>query len=390
MMLTDLPRELELKILVRVPTTSSTQLKSTCKRWYSLLKQRFIEKNLSKGARQFILKKDDGVYSVSIDLENSFDPSIEFTGKLITLEDSEHVVISTIQQCDGLFLFTTKDNRLVVWNPCTGQTRWIEPSNRNCKNDRYLLGYENTYNKSFQSYKILRSSVVRNEFEIYDFNSDSWRFLDGFTHIWFIRSRGVSLKGSIYWVAWDRCKPFTSKYLLRFDFKREAFERLSLPFRSNYFDGDFSLSVVGEDKLSVFLQSVSTDSFEAKIWVTDTKIDEAKDATSIQYFLLVDFREKRSRGRMDVVSFESFLVDEDTKKVVCCGRDRNGKERIVTYILGGDQNLHVCKQIHGEIAKGQYDYYQLPQRSDDYWRYDRPYHYTDLLLSYAPSLVQIQ
>ncbi|KAH0863011.1 hypothetical protein HID58_080222, partial [Brassica napus] len=218
-MFKDLPLELELEILVRVPATSLTHLKSTCKRWYVLLKERFIEKNMGKGARQFILKKDDGVYSVSIGLDNSF----EFTR------------------------------------------------------------YEND-NKSFQSYKIMRSSEVRNEFGIYDFNSDSWRLLDRLTHIWFIRSRGVSLKGSIYWVAWDRCKPFTRKYLVRFDFKREIFERLSLPFRSNYFDGEFSLSVVREERLSVFLQKFS----EMKIWVMDTKIDEAK-STNIQYSLVVDF-----------------------------------------------------------------------------------------------------
>ncbi|KAF2620937.1 hypothetical protein F2Q68_00040092 [Brassica cretica] len=264
---------------------------------------------MGKVARQFILKKDDGVYSVSIGLDNSF----EFTSKLTSLEDSEPAVISTIHQCDGLFLFTTKDSRLVVWNPCTSQTRWIQPSNRNYKNDRYLLGYEND-NKSFQSYKILRSSEVRNEFGIYDFNSDSWRLLDGLTHIWFIRSRGVSLKGSIYWVAWDRFKPFTRKYL----------------------------------KFS-----------EMKIWVMDTKIDEAK-STNIQYSLVVDFSEIWSTYMSSMVSFGNFLVDEETKKVVLCGRDGNGKNRIAIYIFGGDQNLHVCKQLHGEIAQGQYDYWQLP------------------------------
>ena len=96
MMFKDLPLELELEILVRVPATSLTHLKSTCKRWYVLLKERFIEKNMGKGARQFILKKDGGVYSVSIGLDNSF----EFTSKLTSLEDSEPAVISTIHQCD--------------------------------------------------------------------------------------------------------------------------------------------------------------------------------------------------------------------------------------------------------------------------------------------------
>ncbi|CAN6875388.1 unnamed protein product [Brassica oleracea] len=139
-------------------SASLTQLRSTCKRWYALFKDpRFIEKNKGKAARQFILKKNDGVYSVRIDLHNSF----EFTRKLTTLEDSQQV-------CDGLLLCTINSdryqvNKLVVWNPCTGQTRWIQPSNRNRKQDGYFLGYENN-NESCQCYKILRSSATLDEF----------------------------------------------------------------------------------------------------------------------------------------------------------------------------------------------------------------------------------
>ncbi|KAJ4901517.1 putative F-box/kelch-repeat protein [Raphanus sativus] len=397
MIFTDLPLELESEILVRVPATSLTQLRSTCKRWFALFKDpRFIKKNKGKAARQFILKKDDGVYSIRIDLHNSFDdPSVEFTGKLTPLEDSQQVVISTIYQCDGLLLCTIQDNRclvnrLVVWNPCTGQTRWIQPSNRNSVQDKYFLGYENN-NEPCQCYKILRSSAGKlDEFELYDFNSDSWRLLDGVTHIWFIRSRGVSLKGNVYWVASDKNKPCTRKYILRFDFKREIFERLSLPFQVNYFDGIiFDLSVVREEKLSVFLQRFSNDSFEVKIWVTDTDIDEAKDA-SIQYFLVVDLSESWSTGMMAVECIESFLVDEENNKVVCCGRDGRGSYRIKFYFVGGDQNLHACKQVHGDLAQGQYDYWQLRLRgSDDYYIYLRPDDYRDLLVSYVPSLVQV-
>ena len=157
----------------------------------------------------------------------------------------------------------------------------------------------------------MRSSATLDEFELYDFNSDSWRLLDGVTHIWYIRSRGVSLKGNVHWVAWDKKKPFTSKYVLRFDFKREVFERLSLPFLVDYFDGMFDLSVVREEKLSVIFHTNST----MKIWVTDTEIDEAKD-DSIQYLLVVDLSESWSTGMMTVECIESFLVEEENNKVV--------------------------------------------------------------------------
>ncbi|XP_006414718.2 putative F-box/kelch-repeat protein At3g17540 [Eutrema salsugineum] len=255
MKFTDLPQEWESEILSRVPATSLYQLRSTCRRWYVLFKDKsFIEENMGKAATQVILKKYYIVYSVSINLQgidNSFDPSIEFTGKL----DSEHVMISTIFHCNGLLLCTTKDNRLFVWNPCTGQTRWIQPNLNRYEND-YVLGYESN-NKSGDSYKILRTSYYYNdlkavvvEFAIYELKSDSWRVLDDVSdQNWTIGSHAVSLKGNTYWLAWD-----DYKFLVRFDFKRERFKRLSLPIQCNDFNVKFSLSVVREEKLSVLLQ----------------------------------------------------------------------------------------------------------------------------------------
>ncbi|XP_006414721.2 putative F-box/kelch-repeat protein At3g17540 [Eutrema salsugineum] len=171
-----------------------------------------MEENMDKAAAQVISKNDYSVYSVTINLQeigNNFDPSIEFTGKL----DSEHVMISTIFHCNGFLLCTTKDNRLFVWNPCTGQTRWIQPSGSKTwyEND-YVLGYESN-NKSGYSYKILtscyegRDPIVEGNnskiLEIYELKSESWRRLDDVPQNWRIRGSSVSLKGNPYWVAWD-------------------------------------------------------------------------------------------------------------------------------------------------------------------------------------------
>uniref|UniRef100_A0A1J3CWW3 Putative F-box/kelch-repeat protein n=1 Tax=Noccaea caerulescens TaxID=107243 RepID=A0A1J3CWW3_NOCCA len=128
----------------------------------------------------------------------------------------EQMMISDIFQCDGLFSCTTKDKRIVVWNPCSGQTRWIriQPRNGNL-NLRFVCS----------SFKILRyrrhnNNYLRlwvNEFEMYDFNSDSWRRVDEDTRSnstvdqrnkkWMITSRGVSLKGN----AFDSCSGLISK-----------------------------------------------------------------------------------------------------------------------------------------------------------------------------------
>ncbi|CAA7017619.1 unnamed protein product [Microthlaspi erraticum] len=313
----DLPRVLEWKILSRVPATSLTKFRYACRRWYALFKNpRFIEKHSGKAARHFILKKDFGVYSVNIDFhgindnkDQRFDPSI--------LKDSEQTMIHAIFHCEGLFLCTTKDKRIVVWNPCTGQTRWIriQPRSGHLVYDSYALGYGNNKNNySCDSFKILRcrkhyDNVPVMEFELYDLTLIHGDFLL------------KTLKANN-----------DSQFLLRFDFKGERFERFSLP------DGGYGstvfLSVVREEKLAVLFERRNIDSSrDLKIWVTDNKIDEAKGTTYIQYFLVMDFSNTLGKG-MAVVSF---LLDEEKKKVVCCGLDTRNGNKTIMYIVGGDQ-----------------------------------------------------
>ncbi|CAF1933597.1 unnamed protein product [Brassica oleracea] len=117
-----------------------------------------------------------------------------------------------------------------VWNPCTGQIRWIPFSNRYNTISEFVLGYDNN-----KTYKILRYSwdlsdpfrrVV--EYGIYDFGSHSWKYLDNVTPKYsYIISEGVSLKGNIYWIVVDNTVP----YLVLFIFQQRDLERLVFLFR---------------------------------------------------------------------------------------------------------------------------------------------------------------
>ena len=182
MVIPSLPWELESEILSRVPPTSVKQLRFTCKRWNALFKDyKFIKNHLCKAATQMVLKKDKSVYSFSFDfhgIHNRYDQLITFTGNLLSLKDSEDVEIYKTFHCEGLLLCTTKDNRLVVWNPCTGQTRWIQsrlPINSYTEYQTCFLGYGNK-NKSCYSFKILRFTDYYHQtervgkFEVYEFD----------------------------------------------------------------------------------------------------------------------------------------------------------------------------------------------------------------------------
>ncbi|KAF3534918.1 hypothetical protein DY000_02041948 [Brassica cretica] len=147
--------------------------------------------------------------------------------------NSEVADIVTVIQCDGLLLCTTTEGELVVWNPCLGETRWIKYNDgRRCfrRKAMFTLRYEN--NQSCRCYKIMMfldwydiggEYDQDGEFEIYDFNSNTWRFINARNCI-FNKSEGVTLNGNTYWI--------NIGYLLSFDFTGERFKRWYFPLTS--------------------------------------------------------------------------------------------------------------------------------------------------------------
>ncbi|KAF3554591.1 hypothetical protein F2Q69_00014823 [Brassica cretica] len=258
--LPDLPSDLVVEIVSRIPARSLRQLRITCKRCNALFKDEdFIKKHLEKAAKQcmVLMLSDSKVYSMTVDHDGVYD----------------QIEICKIFHCSGLLLCPTGNFRLVVWNPCTGQNRWIPHSGRYKGNSEFVLGYEN--NKSCQTYKILRYSWDRCGLErqlidcgIYDFESHSWRDLnDGVPKKCTIVSKAVSLKGNIYWIAE---KEYEEDFLLSFDFSTEKFRCLSIPFPS--IDADCvptALAVVREERLSVLYCSVFNPP-KIEIWMAKT------------------------------------------------------------------------------------------------------------------------
>ncbi|CDY46898.1 BnaA01g27980D [Brassica napus] len=112
-------------------------------------------------------------------------------------------------------------------------------------------------------------------------------------------------------------------------------------------------------KLALLCQySDSTGSLKMKIWLTNSKTDEAKDLSWSEFLVckVVIY---------DMTRMKSFLVDEENKKVLCCYKDHEYRTRI--YIVGEDTYKNVYREVLQE------------QRS----------RVAPRLFSYVPSLVQI-
>ncbi|KAJ4887220.1 putative F-box/kelch-repeat protein [Raphanus sativus] len=365
MMISDLPHHLLEEILSRVPATTLRRLRPTCKQWNALLKdQLFTEKNHRKAPKQplLLMLKEFRICPVSVELDLSVNaPSIEFKdalnlkkGSHSSSQDSD---IMEVFHCEGLLLCVTRDNKLLVWNPFLGETKCIHHYK---KKSSYALGYKNK-ESCHRDYKILRyrQSPKRednvDEFEIYEFSSDSWRFLDGISLDYYIHAFGyVSLQGNSYWVASERTDK-DSMFLLGFDFTTERFIRLNLP----PVPPTMMLSLVREEQISVLHMKYFP--LKMELWVTSNFGTEAALSWSKSFEVDLHVLEER------YPFFPTFLLDEDKKVVVCPGPSGWNMKNVV-YIIGEDDEYHTEIPYENSTHKS-------------WW---------PRIFNYIPSLVQIQ
>ncbi|CAA7015392.1 unnamed protein product [Microthlaspi erraticum] len=312
--MSDIPSELVEEILSRAPPISWNRLRFTCKLWNSLSKPIFTEKHFHKAPKHplVLMLKDYRICSMRIDFDAA-PPSIEFKGSL-GLTDShsnaEQDRVYEVIHCDGLLLCITK-NKIVVWNPWLGQTRWIK--SRGGYKGCFGIGYEN--NKSCRSYKILRFGPSRGNHNLLGFNicelrSNSWRVLDDVSLDSNTQPRQegiVSLKGNSYWLGEE------TGYivLLCFDYTTERLKRPHLPLfpKSDH----AALSAVRDEKLSVLHWDFSILPTQMTVWVTD-RID-AEAALSWSKAFKVDL-DHTLRNSFPII--KKFLYDEEKKMALCC------------------------------------------------------------------------
>ncbi|CAA0411101.1 unnamed protein product [Arabidopsis thaliana] len=351
-MMSDLSEDLVEEILCRVSITSLGAVRSTCKGWYVLSKTRVLCKAETKHQFLGFMKKNYKLCSMRFDLhgncneeggEEFMNPSIKKSGNLLDQLD-----ICKVFQCDGLLLCVTKEEntRLVVWNPYSGQIRWIKCNNSYHRYEGYAIGYDNN-----RKHKILRfSDMSFSTYKIYDFISNSWRVLD-IAPNWHINpdQRGASLKGNTYFFAREKREDEEDEdilwqpveYLLCFDFTTENFGQLHpLPFEQ-YIDDAGALSSFGEEKLAALFQSFASSVVE--IWVTS--MIEA-NAVSWIPFLKVDMKPHCSFRFRLPFDGGSFFIDEEKKVAVVIHVDVVAESEMnryedVAYIIG--ENGYVKK-----------------------------------------------
>ncbi|KAG7611459.1 F-box domain [Arabidopsis suecica] len=316
-MITNLRRHLIEEIISRVPLRSMKAVRLTCKSWNNISKSEIftkmqIDKATTREGKTMmisVMPHNLSLMSVAVD---DVDPSVEFKGQLSFL--CNQVNIHKVIHCEGLLLCFLKDHtRVVVWNPYSGQTRWIKlrnphpPSPSQWDWFKYALGYEDK--GSCRSVKFL--------------------------------SCGVFLKGNAYWPIEKSSSEANIDHIICFDFTRESFgPPLPLPFGAT--DRGYSyvnLSCVKEEKLAVFFQNYFSYEYEFEIWVT-TKIEA--EMVSWSKFLRMDLG-----PNIDIPI--TFFIDEE-KKVFMGFEHREYPKRFIN-IIGEAKYL---RKLNLQVPEGQY------------------------------------
>ncbi|CAA7031126.1 unnamed protein product [Microthlaspi erraticum] len=337
----DLSEDMFGEILSRVPLTSLSAVRSTCKTWNdSSRKQVLGEKGAKKNQFMEFMIRDHNLCSLRFDLQkvcndkddekDLMDPSM----KQISIPNNQHKV-HQVYHCDGLLLCVTGDKdykgRFLVWNPYMGQTRWIRLRIEIRIHDAYALGYGYDDNNN-RNHKILRLFYDYHNkkkcAEVYDFRSDSWRVIDDYPD-WH----------ELY-VFEGKCIPFRDEKLAVFRFVYENDPQI---------DYEYEQSDIME------------------IWIS-TKIEP--NAISWSIFLRLDMR------YFDDLRLKSFFIDEEKKVAVFLSLNRFDETKTCGYrmvnIVGEDGYLKSFKM----------------EEVSNYWGAS---HDIGLVCSsYVPSLVQLQ
>ncbi|XP_023640363.1 probable F-box protein At5g47300 [Capsella rubella] len=352
LLMSDLPGDLVEEILCRVPATSLSQLRYTCKQWNNIFNNRtFTRKHSDKAAKQFqvLMLKHNEVCMMSVNFCGV--PSIEIKGEYGLTNPQATFEIFQVSHCEGLLLCTNRRySRIVVWNPCTGETNWLRPRKRGWS---CVLGSYQDKNYGGNSYKILSFPDGKyKRFAIYEINTKVWKTLDVTLDCKLeCFDYGKSLKGKTYWFAFDKNEEQLGMFLVSFDYTREIFERLLLPCLCRYYEA-FSVSVVREEKLSVLLQN--GDASKTEIWVTN-KIDNDTKVVSWSKFLTVDLK-----AQLCIGGFTNFLVDEEKKFIVVCQCSLLGDFPIKQVVYIGGEDNKVIQVYSGYTSSLQCLFYYVP------------------------------
>ncbi|KAK3217820.1 hypothetical protein Dsin_011790 [Dipteronia sinensis] len=236
----DLPPEMIVDILSRLPVKSLCRFKCVSKSWLTLISHpRFVKMHLNQTQREkLFLDAKECFYSVDLEsLSCDVDKVEAVKLDIAPLESDLEVFIRNtwVNSSNGLLCFNL-GKCLWVYNPSTGERKQVPDF---CFHYRGKFCFGFSYNDSIDDYKFVRLNHPGNIVEIYSLRKNSWTSIQH--DLCNIRYRfdgiqGFPLNGAIHWEFYygDNFKDQSqNKVIIAFDLAKENFKTLQLPITEN-------------------------------------------------------------------------------------------------------------------------------------------------------------
>ena len=210
----DLPQELIIQILLRLPVKYLIHFKCICKLWFSVISDpRFanshFQLNLAKHTRRFLCISALSPEIRSIDFD-AFLNDAPVSPNFNCLLPGSYFPFEIKGSCRG-FIFLYHHPNIYIWNPSTRSKRPIPMSSFN--SEAYINLYGFGYDQSRDDYIVVLLSNECNQFlvgvpqshlEFFSFRDNTWKEIEG-SDLPYIdnngEGEGVFLNGAIHWLA---------------------------------------------------------------------------------------------------------------------------------------------------------------------------------------------
>ncbi|KAB2623837.1 F-box/kelch-repeat protein [Pyrus ussuriensis x Pyrus communis] len=208
-------KDIIIEILSRLPVRSLLQFRCVCKSWCALISNpHFVTKHLSHAVltcmnnRTFTLffssTRIHSIVHVALTDQQS-DSHVRVTGKELDfpVRIPDIVLTRIVGSCNGLICLQVNCNKIIIWNPCTGQSK-VLPKPLYSGSLFYGFGYDSTTD----DYKVIRGSSKTTlgskevTIQVFSLKSDSWRRSADDDHGNYIhlKGKGCFLNGALHWV----------------------------------------------------------------------------------------------------------------------------------------------------------------------------------------------
>ncbi|WMV28443.1 hypothetical protein MTR67_021828 [Solanum verrucosum] len=304
-----LPHEIIVEILLKVPPKSLLKFTCVSKTWLELITSaKFIKNHL-----ELIANDKEYSHHRIIFQESACNFKVCCLPSMLNKERStelfdigspmENPTIYTwiIGSVNGLICLYSKIEETVLWNPAVKKSKKLPTLGAKLRNGcSYYLKYGFGYDETRDDYKVVVIQCIYEDsgscdsvVNIYSLKADSWRTINKFQGNFLVNSPGKFVNGKIYWALSADVDTFNMCNIISLDLADETWRRLELP--DSYGKGSYplALGVVGSHLSVLCLNCIEGTNSDVWIrkdcgvevsWTKIFTVDHPKDLGEFIFF----------------------------------------------------------------------------------------------------------